>query len=103
MSGKKITGILCLGLAMLLVISAIISLISGAGPALGDASGLGVSRAVGAFLPAAVALILGLWLLKKPNSHATSMTEGDVYSIDNGDGTFGVVKILKLEPGIVHV
>ena len=31
------------------------------------------------------------------------MTEGGVYSIDNGDGKFGVVKILKLEPGIVHV
>lgn len=31
------------------------------------------------------------------------MTEGGVYSIDNGDGEFGVVKILKLEPGIVHV
>ena len=31
------------------------------------------------------------------------MTEGGIYSIDNGDGKFGVVKILKLEPGIVHV
>jgi hypothetical protein len=31
------------------------------------------------------------------------MTEGGVYSIDNGDGKFGVVKILKLDPGIVHV
>ena len=31
------------------------------------------------------------------------MNEGGIYSIDNGDGKFGVVKILKLEPGIVHV
>ena len=31
------------------------------------------------------------------------MTEGGIYSIDNGDGKFGVVKILKLEPGVVHV
>jgi len=36
-------------------------------------------------------------------SGANSMTEGGIYSIDNGDGKFGVVKILKLEPGIVHV
>ncbi len=31
------------------------------------------------------------------------MIEGGVYSIDNGDGKFGIVKILKLDPGIVHV
>ncbi|HEY1375981.1 MAG TPA: hypothetical protein VGF55_04270 [Gemmataceae bacterium] len=31
------------------------------------------------------------------------MIEGGVYSIDNGDGTFGVVKVLKLEPGVVHI
>ncbi|MBI3410322.1 MAG: hypothetical protein HY040_18440 [Planctomycetes bacterium] len=31
------------------------------------------------------------------------MTEGGIYSIDNGDGKYGVVKILKLEPGVVHV
>lgn len=36
-------------------------------------------------------------------SGGTSMTEGGVYSIASGDGKFGVVKILKLEPGIVHV
>jgi hypothetical protein len=36
-------------------------------------------------------------------SGGNSMTEGGVYSIDNGDGKFGVVKILKVEPGIVHV
>jgi drug/metabolite transporter (DMT)-like permease len=30
-----------------------------------DPSGLGVSRAVGTFLPAMITLILGLWLFKK--------------------------------------
>ncbi len=34
----------------------------------GDASGLGVSRLVGAFLPTAVFLGLGLWLFQKPKS-----------------------------------
>jgi hypothetical protein len=29
--------------------------------------------------------------------------EGGIYSIDNGNGSFGIVKILKLDPGIVHV
>jgi len=36
-------------------------------------------------------------------SGATSMTEGGIYSIDNGNGKFGIAKILKVEPGIVHV
>ena len=31
------------------------------------------------------------------------MIEGGVYSTDAGDGKFGVVKILKVESGIVHV
>ena len=66
MSGKRIVGVVCLVLAALLVVSAISSLSRGDGPALGDASGLGVSRAVGAFLPSLLALIVGLWLLKKP-------------------------------------
>jgi hypothetical protein len=66
MTGKRIGGIVSLILAALLVVSAIGSLARRDGPALTDASGLGVSRAVGAFLPATAALILGLWLLKKP-------------------------------------
>ena len=66
MSGKQVGGIACLVLAGLLVVSAISSLSAGRGPALDDASGLGVSRAVGAFLPSMAVLILGLWLLKKP-------------------------------------
>ena len=66
MSGKRIGGIVCLVLAALLIVSAISSLSRGDGPALGNASGLGVSRAVGALLPSIVMLILGLWLFKKP-------------------------------------
>jgi hypothetical protein len=66
MSGKRIGGVVCLVLAALLLVGAISSLSRGDGPELGDASGLGVSRAVGAFLPTLVALIVGLWLLKKP-------------------------------------
>jgi hypothetical protein len=36
-------------------------------------------------------------------SGENSMIEGGIYSIDKGDGKFGVVKILKHDPGIVHV
>jgi hypothetical protein len=49
------------------------------------------------------AAFLVLFLAVAGCSGANSMTEGGIYSIDNGDGKFGVVKILKLEPGIVHV
>ena len=66
MSGKRIVGVVCLVFAALLLVGAISSLSSGDGPALGDASGLGVSRAVGAFLPCLLVLIIGLWLLKRP-------------------------------------
>ncbi|MGL4553611.1 MAG: hypothetical protein ACRC33_20810 [Gemmataceae bacterium] len=66
MSGKRIGGIACLVLAALLVVGAISSLTRADGPAVGDASGLGVSRAVGAFMPSLAVAILGLWLLKKP-------------------------------------
>ena len=36
-------------------------------------------------------------------SGGNAVTEGSIYSTDSGDGKFGVVKVLKLEPGIVHV
>jgi hypothetical protein len=48
-------------------------------------------------------VFLVLFLAVAGCSGANSMTEGGIYSIDNGDSKFGVVKILKLEPGIVHV
>jgi len=66
MTGKRIGGIVCLVLAAVFVVSAISSLSRSDVPALGDASGLGVSRAVGAFLPSLAVAALGLWLLKKP-------------------------------------
>ena len=64
MSWKRIGGIVCLVIAALLVVAAVSSLTRGDGPALNAGSGLGVSHAVGAFLPAVVMAILGLWLLK---------------------------------------
>ena len=66
MSGKQIGGIVCLVVGAALVVGAIFSLSRGDGPELGDSSGLDVSRAVGAFLPSLVVLIVGLWLLQKP-------------------------------------
>ena len=64
MNWKRIGGIVCLVVAALLVVAAVSSLSRSDGPALNAASGLGVSRAVGAFLPSVVVGILGLWLLK---------------------------------------
>ena len=66
MTGKRIGGIVCLFLAALFVVGAISALTRDDAPAVGDASGVGVSYAVGAFLPSLVFAILGLWLLKKP-------------------------------------
>jgi hypothetical protein len=65
MSGKWIGGIACLIFAALLAVSGIRSLSRGDGPALGDESGLGVSHAVGAFLPAMVFLIVGVMLIRR--------------------------------------
>jgi hypothetical protein len=64
MNGKQVAGIICMGAAVLPGVTAVISLSQG--PSVADPSGLGVSRAVGAFLPAVAALILGAWLLQKP-------------------------------------
>jgi hypothetical protein len=60
MNGKRIAGVVCLILGALLLVGAISSLTFGEGPGLTDPRGLGVSRAVGAFLPSLVALIVGL-------------------------------------------
>uniref|UniRef100_A0A7C4QMJ8 Uncharacterized protein n=1 Tax=Schlesneria paludicola TaxID=360056 RepID=A0A7C4QMJ8_9PLAN len=68
MSGKRIAGIVCLVFAALFLISGVSSMTRAEGPALGDPSGLGVSRAVGRFLPSLIIAIVGLWLLKKPVS-----------------------------------
>jgi hypothetical protein len=63
-SGKQIIGIVCFVLAAVLVVVGLLSLATG--PGLMDRSGLGVSHAVGSFLPALLILILGLWLFQKP-------------------------------------
>ncbi len=72
MTGKRIGGVVCLVLAAGFLLGGVSSLTKGAGPGLNDESGVGVSRAVGAFLPFMVTLILGLWLIKKPESNGAS-------------------------------
>lgn len=63
MSGTRIGAIVCFVLAVAFLISGINSIMKG--PSVGDASGLGVSHAVGALLPCIVTLILGVWLFGK--------------------------------------
>lgn len=72
MSGKRIGGTVCLILAACLFLGAVNAIATGDGPALNDASGLGVSRAVGAFAPFMAALILGLWLIQKPRGRESA-------------------------------
>ena len=65
MSGKRVGGIVCFVLAAVLLVAGISTVFRG--PDIVDASGLGFGQAVGAFLPAFGALIVGLLLFKKPN------------------------------------
>ncbi len=60
--GRRIGGIVCVVLAAVLFVMAVGGL--SRGPDVTDSSGLGVSHAVGAFLPAMIALIVGVVLLK---------------------------------------
>jgi len=64
MSGKQIAAIVCFFVAAGLVVSGITSVARG--PGVFHPSGLGVSHAVGAFLPALVAMGVGTWLYQKP-------------------------------------
>jgi len=64
-SGNRTGAIASFVIAVLLLFSAIRTLSRPDTPSLTDSSGLGVSRAVGAFLPSMGALILGAWLLSK--------------------------------------
>lgn len=64
MSGRRIGGILCFILAAASLVSGINVVSRGIG--LTNASGLGVSRAVGAFLPCLLLLAVGLRLFQKP-------------------------------------
>jgi hypothetical protein len=66
MTGRRIAGIVCCILAVGFFVSGLSNVISG--PDVTDASGLGVSYAVGAFLPAILALIAGIWLLTNKKS-----------------------------------
>ncbi len=75
MTGKRIGGVVCLMLSAGLLLGGVSSLTKGAGPAVNDESGVGVSRAVGAFLPFVVTLILGLWLIKKPEPNAAASSD----------------------------
>ena len=64
---KKGWGIALCVLAVALVIVAIKNTFISPEIPVSDESGLGVSRAVGAFLPALVALIFGVRLLQSPS------------------------------------
>jgi hypothetical protein len=33
----------------------------------------------------------------------TNYKPGDIYSVDDGDGKIGIVKVLVVEPGIIHL
>jgi hypothetical protein len=62
---RKNFGIACLILAALLAVSAVNTTFLSPRVPVGDASGLGVSRMVGAFLPSLVLLAVAVWLLQK--------------------------------------
>lgn len=64
MSGKRNGGIVCFVLAVAFFVSGVNN--TSRDPGLADPSGLGVSRAVGSFLPSLVALAVGLWLFQRP-------------------------------------
>ncbi len=67
MKSKLTSGIVCIILAVAFAGVAINnSFFSESALAVGDPSGLGVSRMVGAFLPAVIALAVGIYLLQKP-------------------------------------
>jgi len=62
---KWIAGLVCIVLGVLLFFGGLSNLFLRDGPSLSDPSGLGVSRAVGGFLPSMLMFILGAWLLSK--------------------------------------
>ena len=64
MTIKQIIGIVCFVFAAAFFLGGIVTV--SRGPGLADPSGLGISHAVGAFLPSVIALVVGLWLFQKP-------------------------------------
>jgi hypothetical protein len=69
MTSKQTSGIVCIVLAVAFAGVAINNnFLSDNALAVNDPSGVGVSRLVGAFLPAVVALAVGIFLLQKPKA-----------------------------------
>ncbi len=68
MTSRQMSGIGCFVLAALFVGVAIKNSFITPTIPVGNESGLGVSRLVGAFLPSILILALGLWLFQKPKS-----------------------------------
>ncbi len=68
MTNRQKNGFGCLVIAALLAAVAVKNSFITPSIPVGDASGLGASRLVGAFLPAILLFALGLWLFQKPKS-----------------------------------
>ncbi len=47
-----------------------------------------------------VLLSVASWFLRRDQ---IALVAGDVYSVDRGDGTFGIVKLLVLTDGVAHI
>lgn len=62
---RRIGGVLCFVVAFLLLLAGM--RVMRTAPSFSDPSRLWLAHAVGAFLPALVALIIGLWLFRDPN------------------------------------
>lgn len=65
MTSRQTSGIVCLIIGLALAGIAVKNTFLTPGIAVDDPSGLGVSRMVGAFLPAVLVSALGLWLMQK--------------------------------------
>ena len=68
MTNRQKNGIGCLLIALLLFGIAIKNTFVTPAIPVGDPSGLGASRMVGAFLPSILLLALGIWLFQKPKT-----------------------------------
>ena len=77
MSGRQMWGYVCLLFAVALFLSGVLNILEGKGPSLVDSSGVGVSYAVGAFLPSVVVLIIGLKLISQAKEEDWEDEEDD--------------------------
>lgn len=48
-----------------------------------------------------IVIILGILLIF--NCTTMKYTPGDIYSVDDGGGEIGIVKVLAIEPGVIHL